>query len=92
MSFYNMASWLGAPVLFALLFAIAHERLRALAIATLVIALPLSLLLAANNNHANALRNFFFGVLLFAPPLLLHAWVVSLINKKQAEKSTRGDA
>lgn len=79
----NYASWLGAPLLAALLLACASRNLRSLAIATLVLAVPLSLLLASNNNETNSVRNFFMGMLLFSLPLLFHAWMVATILRKQ---------
>ncbi|TFW72944.1 hypothetical protein C3Y98_00870 [Methylotenera oryzisoli] len=81
MDIVNLASWLGLPLIAALVLGITRPNYRALAISTLLIAIPLSLLLAANNNHANAARNFFMGILIFSIPLLLHAWLVSFIKQ-----------
>ena len=78
----NYVSWLGAPLLVALLLACATRNLRGLAIATLVLAIPLSLLLASNNNQAHAVRNFCMGMLLFSSPLLFHAWMVTAIRRR----------
>lgn len=84
MDILNFASWLGIPILASLLFGVARPKFRALAIATLLIVVPLSLLLASNNNHANAVRNFFMGIVMFSVPLLLHAWLAAYIKNKQA--------
>ena len=84
MDFINIVSWSGIPLMAALIFACTRQQLRAAVIATLLIAVPLSLLLASNNNHTNIVRNFFMGIVLFGVPLLFHAWVVSFIKQKQS--------
>jgi hypothetical protein len=84
MAFLNLISWLGAPLLIALIFGVVNPKFRALAFATLLVAVPLSVLLALNNNHANAVRNFFMGMVMFATPLLFHALVVSVVKQRQA--------
>lgn len=83
MDFLNFASWLGVPVMASLLWGVTRPKFRALAIATLLLAVPLSLLLASNNNQANVVRNFFMGMVMFGAPLLLHALLVSIIKQKQ---------
>ena len=88
MDFLNFASWSGAPLMAALLFGITCPKFRALTIATLLITIPLSLLLAANNNQANAVRNFFMGMVMFSVPLLLHAWLGVLLNRRQTPGPT----
>ena len=75
----------------ALIFGISRPKFRALAISTLLIAVPLSLLLASNNNHANAVRNFFMGIVMFGVPLLFHAGMVSFIKQKQFNESFKRD-
>ena len=90
MDFLIFASWSGAPLMAGLLFGITRPKFRALGIATLLIAIPLSLLLASNNNQANAVRNFFMGMVMFSVPLLLHAWLVSFIKQKQPNQSFKG--
>jgi thiol:disulfide interchange protein len=91
MDYFNIVPWLGVPLLATLLFLITRKQLRALALATLLIAVPLSIMLASNNNHANTVRNFFMGILFFAVPLLFHAWVVSFIKQKQSNPSFKRD-
>ena len=81
MDIFNIASWLGLPLMAVLVFGITRPNYRALAISTLLIAIPLSVLLASNNNHANAARNFFMGMVIFSTPLLFHAWLVSFLKK-----------
>lgn len=74
----------------ALLFGVSRPKLRALAIATLLITVPLSLLLASNNNQANAVRNFFMGIVMFGIPLLFHAWLISFITKNNQSNQSSG--
>lgn len=76
----------------ALLWGVTRPKFRALAVATLLLAVPLSFLLASNNNQANMVRNFFMGMVMFGVPLLLHAWLVSFIKQKQPNQSFKGDA
>lgn len=81
MDILNIASWLGLPLMAILFFGLAQPRYRALAISTLLITIPLSVLLASNNNYANAIRNFFMGMVMFGAPLLIHSWLVSFIKQ-----------
>lgn len=81
MTIFNIVSWLGLPLLAILVFGVTRTKYRALAISTLLIAIPLSVLLASNNNNANAMRNFFMGMVMFSTPLLFHAWLVSFIKQ-----------
>lgn len=81
MDIFNIVSWLGLPLMAILFFGIARPNCRALAISTLLIAIPLSALLASNNNNANAIRNFFMGMAMFSVLLLFHAWLVSFIKR-----------
>jgi general stress protein CsbA len=81
MAILNIVSWLGLPLLVILVFGITRAKYRALAISTLLIAIPLSVLLASNNNNANVIRNFFMGMVMFGTPLLFHAWLVSFIKQ-----------
>ena len=74
----------------ALLWGVTRPKFRAPAVATLLLAVPLSLLLASNNNQANMVRNFFMGMVMFGIPLLLHAWLVSFIKQKQPNQSFKG--
>jgi hypothetical protein len=66
MDIFNIVSWLGLPLMAILVLGIARPNYRALAISTLLIAIPLSVLLASNNNHANVIRNFFMGMVMFS--------------------------
>ena len=81
MDIFNFASWLGLPLMAILVFGITRPSYRALAISTLLIAIPLSVMLASNNNQANTIRNFFMGMVMFSVPLLFHAWLVSFIKQ-----------
>lgn len=90
MDFLSFASWLGVPVMAALLWGVTRPKIRALSIATLLLAVSLSMLLASNNNQANVVRNFFMGMVMFGVPLLLHAWLVSFIKQKQPNELFKG--
>lgn len=81
MDIFNIVSWSGLPLMAILVFGITRPNYRALAISTLIIVIPLSVLLASNNNHGNVIRNFFMGMVMFSIPFLFHAWLVSLIKK-----------
>lgn len=81
MDILNIVSWLGLPLMTILIFGLTRPRYRALALSTLLITIPLSVLLASNNNHANAIRNFFMGMVMFGVPLLFHSWLVSFIKQ-----------
>jgi hypothetical protein len=81
MDIFNLASWLGLPLMVALVLGLNRLNYRALAISTFLIAIPLSVLLAANNNHTNAVRNFFPGMVIFTIPLVFQAWLVSFIKQ-----------
>ena len=89
MDLLNIVSWAGVPLMAALIFALTRQQFRAEVIATLLIAVPLSLLLASNNNHTNIVRNFFMGMVLFGAPLLFHAWVASFIKQKQSNPTLK---
>lgn len=54
MDIFNIVSWLGLFLMAILVLGITRPNYRALAISTLLIAIPLSVLLASTNNHANA--------------------------------------
>jgi hypothetical protein len=83
MELLNVASWSGVPLLILLILGITQPKYRALAIATLLIVVPLSIILAANNNHTNEFRNFFMGIIMFGVPLMTHAALVSFIKQRQ---------
>ena len=87
----NIVEWLGAPLFVGLLIAVYSPRTRPEAISTLLIAIPFALLLASNNNQAHAVRNFFGGMLMVAVPLLLHAFCVMLIRRKQSNPTFERD-
>lgn len=54
MDIFNIISWLGLLLMATLVLGITRSDYRALAISTLLIAIPLSVLLVSTNNHANA--------------------------------------
>ncbi len=88
MDLFVISSWVGGVLLVALIAsAIAVRKLRPTAIATGVFVVPVSLLLASNNNSAHFVQNFFMGIALFGVPLLLHAWLVTFLRGKQGARN-----
>jgi hypothetical protein len=88
MNMFVLFSGIGGVLLFSLAtVAVLKHKYRPMAIATLVLCLPLSVLLAANNNHANALQNFLMGIAMFGVPFLLHAWLVAFLIRTQERRN-----
>ncbi len=85
---FVLCSWIGGVLLFTLAtVAVLKHKHRPMAIATLVLSLPLSVLLAANNNQAHALQNFLMGIAMFGVPLLLHARLVAFLIRTRERRN-----
>jgi Na+/H+ antiporter NhaC len=69
---------IGAIILVLLVGGAYLQSWRPLAFATLFIAMPLAGLLAWNNNHAHAARNFFAGIAIFG--------VVAALRRRQGAR------
>ncbi len=82
----TIAPWIGGLLSIVLAYACFKKPLRSIAVATLLLSIPLAVLIAINNTHTNAVSNFFIGIALFGIPLLLHTGVVSYLDRKWAPK------
>jgi hypothetical protein len=85
-SLIQLATGIGGLLLIALIAGLWKSEVRAEALATLIVGIPFATLLAYNNNHANALRNFCMGILMFCFPLLVHAALVARLRKSQSNR------